>query len=122
MLSITQGCGVKGLYIHYDKVPWPTDAQFADTASPYHYPSFAAARAGFRRDHVPAVGPAIYVTRGVRVRIEFVVASRYADFVYFAPGAGQSSVSDVQWKTNAPHSSSCAIVLSLPRIRVGRFR
>ena len=68
-------------------MPWPTDAEFADPKSPYYYPSFSAAREGFRRDHVPAVGPTIYVTTGLRVHIEFVVASRYVDMIYFAAGA-----------------------------------
>eukprot|EP01048_Picozoa_sp_COSAG05_P032515 COSAG05_NODE_12508_length_465_cov_1.043716_1_plen_59_part_10 len=45
----------------------------------YYYPSFEAARTNFRADHVPAIGPAIYVTSGVRVHIEFVIASGFVD-------------------------------------------
>ena len=96
LLAITQGCGVKGLFIHYDRIPWPTDAEFATPGSPYYYPSFEAARENFRRDHVPAIGPTIYVTRGTRVHIEFVIASRFVDMVYFDKGCGMSSVSNVQ--------------------------
>jgi hypothetical protein len=50
----------------------------------------------FRRDHVPELGPTIYVTNGVRVHIEFVIANRYVDMIYFDRGAGMSSVSNVQ--------------------------
>ena len=45
---------------------------------------------------MPAIGPTIYVTNGVRVRIEFVIANRYVDCIYFDRGAGMSSVSNVQ--------------------------
>jgi hypothetical protein len=45
---------------------------------------------------VPAIGPTIYVTNGVRVRIEFVIVNRYVDCIYFDRGAGMSSVSNVQ--------------------------
>eukprot|EP01050_Picozoa_sp_SAG11_P049081 SAG11_NODE_26620_length_343_cov_0.581967_1_plen_52_part_10 len=43
---------------------------------------------------VPAIGPAIYVTNGVRVHIGFVAASGFVDMIYFASG-GMSSVTDV---------------------------
>jgi hypothetical protein len=45
---------------------------------------------------VPAIGPTIYVTHGVRVHIDFVIASGFVDMVYFAQGGGQSSVSNIQ--------------------------
>ena len=96
LFTITQGCGVKGLMIFYDRMPSPSDEQFRDPDSVYYYPSFEAARAGFRKDHVPAIGPTIYVTNGVRVHIEFVIASGFVDGIYFAQGGGQSSVSNVQ--------------------------
>lgn len=96
LFTITQGCGVKGLMIFYDRMPSPSDEQFRDPDSVYYYPSFEAARAGFRKDHVPAIGPTIYVTHGVRVHIEFVIASGFVDGIYFAQGGGQSSVSNVQ--------------------------
>lgn len=72
LFAITQGCGVKGLMIIYDLMPSPSDEQFRNPTSRFYYPSFEAARAGFRSDHVPAIGPTIYVTHGVRVHIEFV--------------------------------------------------
>jgi hypothetical protein len=34
LFAISQGCAIKGLYIHYDTMPWPTDAEFADPESP----------------------------------------------------------------------------------------
>ena len=72
LFAITQGCGVKGLFILYDRMPSPSDEQFRDPESTFYYPSFEAARAGFRNDHVPPIGPTIYVTSGVRVHIESV--------------------------------------------------
>ena len=97
LLSITQGCGVKGLYIIYDRMPYPTDAEFVTPGSPFYYPTFQAARENFRRDHVPAVGPAIFIKNGVRVHVENVIASGYVDFIYFSgAGHGQSSVTSVQ--------------------------
>jgi|EP01043_Picozoa_sp_COSAG02_P051842 hypothetical protein len=45
---------MKGLFIHYDRVPWPTDAELlSDPESGYHYDSFEAARKHFNsNDHL----------------------------------------------------------------------
>ena len=64
------GCGVRGLFILYDRMPFPTDAEFAPrSGSSFAYASFDAARDRFVDEHVPPVGPTIYVTHGVRVQV-----------------------------------------------------
>jgi len=93
----TQGCAIKGLFILYDRMPFPTDADFGNKSSPFYYPDQASAIRKFLVDHVPAIGPAIYITNGVRVRVKDVIASGFVDFIYFGGnGHGQGSISNVQ--------------------------
>ena len=85
----------RGLNIIYDTMPFPTDAEFADPASKFHIragTNTSVASAAFYRDHVPRVGPTFYCVAATRVVIEDVVGSRFRDFIYFAPGGGQSHV------------------------------
>ena len=61
LFAITEGCGLKGLFILYDQLPYPDDDAFTTPESEFYYPTFEDAVANFRRDHVPDIGPAIYV-------------------------------------------------------------
>ena len=60
-VAMPEGCGMQGFFILYDRMPMPTDEEFADPESPFYYPSFEAARAGYRRDHVRACIVAVRV-------------------------------------------------------------
>eukprot|EP00937_MAST-01D_sp_MAST-1D-sp2_P002641 g2641.t1 len=97
------GCAVRGLYINYDQMPFPTDRDLFDAQGAYAYASFDDARRRFVAEHVPPVGPAIYVTSGVRVEIADVVGALFTWLVYFGgTGHGQSHVRRVQgWGYNA---------------------
>ena len=79
LFDLPGGATVRGLWIFYDRQPWPTDEEFADPKSPYHYASFDEARRRFVSDHVKPCGPTFYVT-GPNVVIEDIVCDRYYDF------------------------------------------
>ena len=97
LFRITQGCSVKGLYILYDKMPFPTDADFSNSKSKFYYPDPPSAIKKFITDHIPPIGPTIYITNGVRVNIDHVIASGFRDFIYYGgSGHGQGSVSNIQ--------------------------
>ncbi len=87
LFQLERGTTVRGLWISYDQQPMPSDQEFQDPSSPFHYPSFAAARAGFVRDHVKADGPTFYIPTGANVVVEDIVADRYYDFLYLKAGA-----------------------------------
>lgn len=40
LFHITQGCAVAGLLILYDRMPFPTDAEFTNPGSRFYYPNF----------------------------------------------------------------------------------
>lgn len=88
------GNTVRGLWIMYDKQPWPTDQEFKDPKSPYHYESFDKAKANFVKDHVKPYGPTFYLAGAVNVVIEDIVCDRYFDFFFQASG-GKNVVSRV---------------------------
>ncbi len=85
LFELPGGSTVRGLYILYDQQPWPSDEEFADAASPFHYPDYASARRLFLRQHVKPYGPTFYVT-GPNVVIEDIVCDRYYDFFVQARG------------------------------------
>eukprot|EP00038_Savillea_parva_P008071 m.174513 g.174513 ORF g.174513 m.174513 type:complete len:589 (-) comp13840_c0_seq1:78-1844(-) len=120
LFHLLPGCTVRGLFILYDRMPFPTDAEFMTQGSPYYYANgFAEAQAKFYTDHVPHIGPTIFIEAGTRVVVEDVVASGYRDLVYFAPGAGQSHVRRVHgWGYGAMVTVSMAAdVLSFDTLR-----
>jgi len=78
------GSTLRGFWIMYDQQPMPSDEEFQDPGSPYHYPSFAAARENFFRDHVKPYGPTIYSDFGPNVVVEDIICDRYYDFIYMA--------------------------------------
>lgn len=86
LFDLPGGSSVRGLYILYDRQPWPADEEFKDPRSPYHYATFAEARSRFVREHVKPCGPTFYVT-GPNVVIEDIVCDRYYDFFVQARGA-----------------------------------
>lgn len=87
LFQLEGGCTVRGLWILYDRQPWPSDAEFQDPKSPFWYPSFEVARANFVRDHVRPYGPTFYVVWGDNTCIEDIIADRYYDFFYLKAGA-----------------------------------
>ncbi|UCH35116.1 MAG: hypothetical protein JSV65_01820 [Armatimonadota bacterium] len=89
LFSLEGGNTIRGLYILYDTQPWPSDAEFDDPQSPYHYGSLDELTRGFIADHVAPCGPTIYVHPGVAsTTIEDVTCARYYDFFY-TPGGGK---------------------------------
>lgn len=86
LFELPGGATVRGLWIFYDRQPWPSDEEFADPSSPYHYSTFDEARARFIREHVKPCGPTFYVT-GPNVVIEDIVCDRYYDFFLQARSA-----------------------------------
>lgn len=88
------GNTVRGFWIMYDQQPWPTDGEFNDPRSPYHYDSFEKARASFIKDHVKPCGPSFYLAGGANVVMEDIVCDRYYDFFFQAAG-GRSAIDRV---------------------------
>ncbi|HSV73046.1 MAG TPA: glycosyl hydrolase family 28-related protein [Chthonomonadales bacterium] len=89
LFDLRGGNTVRGLYILYDRQPWPSDAEFADPRSPYHYACDAERRQRFLRDHVKPVGPTFTIQPGVAsVTIEDITCARYWDFLAVT-GAGK---------------------------------
>lgn len=86
LFRLPGGATVRGLWIFYDKQPWPSDEEFADPSSPFHYATFDEARERFVREHVKPCGPTFYVT-GPNVVIEDIVCDRYYDFFMQARSA-----------------------------------
>jgi hypothetical protein len=93
LFQLMGGNTLRGLYILYDRQPWPSDKEFDDPASPYHYPSQAELQARFVRDHVAPCGPTILVQPGVAsTTVEDITCGRYYDFLY-TPAGGKIVVS-----------------------------
>lgn len=90
LFVLNAGCTVRGLFIDYDRMPYPTDRELQDPASPFFYPNFTTARQRFYADHLPAIGPTFLILQGRYVVVEDVDAYGFRDFIYMAPGAGQS--------------------------------
>jgi hypothetical protein len=88
------GNTVRGLWILYDRQPWPTDQEFKDPKSPYYYESFEKAKANFVKDHVKSYGPTFYLPAAVNVVVEDIVCDRYFDF-FFQGSGGKNVVSRV---------------------------
>ncbi|MHB1455517.1 MAG: glycosyl hydrolase family 28-related protein [Armatimonadota bacterium] len=81
------GCTIKGFWIMYDRQPWPTDEEFQDPKSKYHYASFEEARKSYIKDHVKPYGPTFYLPRpAANVVIEDISCDRYYDFFFQAKG------------------------------------
>eukprot|EP00041_Stephanoeca_diplocostata_P016311 m.320715 g.320715 ORF g.320715 m.320715 type:complete len:518 (-) comp20325_c0_seq8:296-1849(-) len=95
LFLLEAGCSVRGLWIFYDRMPYPTDEEFQNLNSPYYYSSFEEARMRFYADHIPTLGPTFYISGGTRVLLENLAGSGFKDFIYFGPGAGQSHVQRV---------------------------
>ncbi len=85
LFEMPGGSTVRGLYILYDRQPWPTDEEFADPRSRFHCASFADAKKRFIAEHVKPYGPTFYVT-GPNAVIEDIVCDRYYDFFVQARG------------------------------------
>ena len=89
LFHLMGGNTIRGLYILYDRQPWPSDTEFDDPASPYHYPSETELQQRFVADHVAPCGPTIFVQPGVAsTTIEDITCGRYYDFFY-APAGGK---------------------------------
>lgn len=83
LFELGGGNTVRGLYILYDEQPWPSDEQFDDPASPYHYDSLDELRERFVRDHARPYGPTFYARHGAVLTIEDITCGRYYDFCVF---------------------------------------
>lgn len=89
LIELYGGNTVRGLYILYDRQPWPSDQEFADPASPYHYATEAALIARFVPEHAKPYGPTIAIREGVAsTTIEDITCGRYWDF-FAVTGAGK---------------------------------
>ncbi|MBM3477239.1 MAG: hypothetical protein FJX75_28565 [Armatimonadetes bacterium] len=87
LFHLMGGNTLRGLYILYDRQPWPSDAEFDDPKSPYHYASLEELTRRFIPDHVAPCGPTICVQPGVAsTTIEDVTCGRYYDFFYTPAG------------------------------------
>lgn len=93
LFHLMGGNVLRGLYILYDEQPWPSDEEFADPASPYHYARQDELAKRFLRDHVAPCGPTIYVQPGVAsTTVEDITCGRYWDFFY-TPSGGKIVIS-----------------------------
>ncbi|MFQ6098534.1 MAG: hypothetical protein ACE5O2_12480, partial [Armatimonadota bacterium] len=87
LFHLQGGNTIRGLYILYDEQPWPSDEEFDDPDSPYHYRSLDDLTRRFIGDHVAPCGPTIYVQPGVAsTTIEDITCARYYDFLYTPAG------------------------------------
>lgn len=82
LFLLERGCTVRGLVILYDEQPWPTDEEFQNPESPYHYAGFDEARERFLADHIRPYGPTFYVPTATNNVIEDIVCDRYYDFLH----------------------------------------
>ncbi len=81
------GNTLRGLYILYDRQPWPSDAEFDAPGSPYAYASLEELTGRFIPEHVAPCGPTIEIQPGVAsTTIEDITCARYRDFLYTAAG------------------------------------
>lgn len=89
LFELCGGNTVRGLYILYDRQPWPSDQEFADPASPYRYASDAELTARFVPDHALPYGPTFTIRPGVAsTTLEDITCGRYWDF-FAVSGAGK---------------------------------
>ncbi len=89
LFELTGGNTVRGLYILYDRQPWPSDKEFDDPKSPYRYASPEERRARFLADHVKPCGPTFTIRPGVAsTTIEDITCGRYWDF-FAVSGCGK---------------------------------
>lgn len=87
LFDLRGGNTIRGLYILYDRQPWPSDEEFDDPQSPYGYPDQEQLQKRFVREHVAPCGPTIYVQPGVAsTTIEDITCGRYYDFFYTPAG------------------------------------
>jgi len=81
------GNTLRGLYILYDRQPWPSDAEFDAPDSPYAYASLEELTQRFIPEHVAPCGPTIEIRPGVAsTTIEDITCARYRDFLYTGAG------------------------------------
>lgn len=83
LFDLGGGNTVRGLYILYDQQPWPSDADFANPDSPFHYPDLDAVKGRFIAEHARPYGPTFYARHGASVTIEDITCGRYWDFILF---------------------------------------
>lgn len=89
LFELTGGNTVRGLYILYDRQPWPSDKEFEDPKSPYRYATPAERRARFLADHVKPCGPTFTIRPGVAsTTLEDITCGRYWDF-FAVSGCGK---------------------------------
>jgi hypothetical protein len=89
LFYLSGGNTIRGLYILYDRQPWPSDAEFDKPGSPYHYDTLADLTKRFIPEHVAPCGPTIMVAPGcASTTIEDITCGRYYDFFY-APAGGK---------------------------------
>jgi Pectate lyase superfamily protein len=82
LFILNPGSTVRGFWIMYDQQPMPSDEEFRDPDSPYHYASFEAAKEHFIKDHVKPYGPTFYCRQGINTVVEDIVCDRCYDFMY----------------------------------------
>ena len=87
LFQMEGGSTVRGFWILYDEQPMPSDEEFQNPNSRFHYPSYEVAKSNFIRDHVKAYGPTFYVTFGDNTVVEDILADRYYDFYFLKQGA-----------------------------------
>ena len=87
LFQLEGGVTVRGFWILYDQQPWPSDQDFANPRSPFHYDSLEEARQHFVADCVKPYGPTFYVTWGDNTCLEDILCDRYYDFFYLKAGA-----------------------------------
>ncbi len=89
LFYLSGGNTIRGLYILYDRQPWPSDAEFDKAGSPYHYDTLADLTKRFIPEHVAPCGPTITIAPGcASTTIEDITCGRYYDFFY-APAGGK---------------------------------
>jgi hypothetical protein len=87
LFDLSGGNTVRGLYILYDRQPWPSDQEFDDPKSPYHYATDAERRARFLAEHVKPYGPTFTIRPGAAsTTIEDITCGRYWDFFVLTGG------------------------------------
>lgn len=89
LFELSGGNTVRGLYILYDRQPWPSDREFEDPKSSYHYATAEERRTRFLAEHVKPYGPTFTIRPGVAsTTIEDITCGRYWDF-FAVSGCGK---------------------------------
>jgi len=87
LFELAGGNTVRGLYILYDEQPWPSDREFDDPGSPYHYATDEQRRTRFLADHARPYGPTFTIRPGsASSTIEDITCARYWDFFVLTGG------------------------------------